>query len=198
MNVTEGMVQTVFYRQLLLYGNSNYVAAMSIVYSVDQFIFMPIIGLCQGAQPIISYNYGAGNAERFHRVIRLLVGTAVIFAAAAVVIIECIPKSLVSIFTTDNNVITIGTRGLRIFVLGRLPISVQLALQELFRSIGYAKTTMYNAAVRKLVLIIPLALLLPALWGLGTDGVFLSECISDVLAAGNTVIVYLLLRKRII
>jgi Na+-driven multidrug efflux pump len=57
---------------------------------------------------------------------------------------------------------------------------------------------MYNAAVRKLVLIIPLALLLPGLWGLGTDGVFLSECISDVLAAGNTVIVYLLLRKRII
>ena len=197
MNITEGLVQTVFYQQLLVYGNSSYVAAMSIMYSINQFIFMPINGIGQGAQPIISHSFGAGNAERLKKITRMLVGITVMVSVVAVTVIEWIPGALFGIFTSDEFVISIGIPGIRLFVLGRLVTGVQLGLQEMFRSIGYGKTAMYNAAVRKLVLIIPLAYILPRLWGLGTTGVFLAECASDILATINTIVVYLIMKKGI-
>lgn len=197
MNLTEGLVQSVFYRQLMIFGNSSYVTAMSIMYSINQFIFMPVQGLGQGAQPIISYNFGAGDEKRLKEATRLLLIGNMIISVVAVTIIELVPGALFSIFTTDKTVISIGIFGIRIFVLGRIITGIQLGLQEMFRAIGYGRTAIYNAAVRKLVLIIPLSLLLPNLWDLGTTGVFLAECIADILAVVNAVISYGILHKGI-
>ena len=197
MNVTNSLVQTVLYRQVFVYGNSHYVAALSIMLTLDQFIFLPLSGLGQGAQPMISYNFGAGNVEKLKYVIRLLVVVSDLFAIAGVVLIELIPEMLFRIFTTDAQVIKIGVYGVRIFVIGRAVGGIQMALQEMFRAIGYSKAAMFNATMRKMVLLIPLAMILPTIGGMGVKGIYLAECLSDTLAAMSALIVDFVLRKGI-
>ena len=197
MNVTNSLVQTVLYRQVFVYGNSHYVAALSIMLTLDQFIFLPLSGLGQGAQPMISYNFGAGNVEKLKYVIRLFVVVSDLFAIAGVVLIELIPEMLFRIFTTDAQVIKIGVYGVRIFVIGRAVGGIQMALQEMFRAIGYSKAAMFNATMRKMVLLIPLAMILPTIGGMGVKGIYLAECLSDTLAAMSALIVYFVLRKGI-
>ena len=197
MNVTNSLVQTVLYRQISLYGNSKYVAALSIMITLDQFVFLPVAGLGQGAQPIISYSFGAGNISRLKETIKLLIIISNLLAIVGVMIIELIPETLFRIFTTDLEVIEFGVYGVRIFVIGRAVNGIQMALQEMFRAIGYAKTAMFNATMRKIVLLIPLAMILPSIGGLRYKGIYLAECLADVLATVSAVIVYLALKKGI-
>lgn len=197
MYLTEGLIQSVFYRQLLIYGNNDYVTVMSIMFSVNQIIVRLCQGISEGSQPIISYSYGAGNLVRFKKAVYLLVGVSEAIAITAVIFIQLMPQAFIRIFTTDTKIIELGAGCIRIYIAGRCVSGIQLGLQNMFRSIGYGKTAIYNAAMRKIVLIVPLAIILPGLWGLGTTGVFLAESVSDVLAALNAVITYLILQKGI-
>jgi putative MATE family efflux protein len=194
---TEGLIQSVFYKQMTIYGNNDYVTAMSIMFSVNQMIVKMCQGMSEGAQPVISYNFGAGNKKRFRSAVRILVGASEMISVCLVVSIELFPRWFIGIFTTQPEIITLGAKCIRIYIVGRLVCGIQLGLQNTFRAIGYSKTAIYNAAVRKIVFIIPLALILPKLWGLRIVGVFLAESVSDVLAVLNTVVTYLLLRKWI-
>lgn len=197
MNVTNSLVQTVLYRQISIYGNGNYVAALSIMLTLDQFIFLPLSGMGEGAQPIISYSFGAGNLPRLKQAIKLLVLISELLAVAGVMIIELLPEVLFRIFTPDPEVIKIGVSGVRIFVMGRAVGGIQKALQEMFRAIGYSKTAMFNATVRKIVLLIPLAMILPNIGGLGYMGIYIAECLSDILAAVSAMIVYRILKRGV-
>lgn len=197
MYVTEGLIQSVFYKQLTVYGNNDYVTVMSIIFSINQVFIRLCQGTAEGAQPIISYNFGAGNKKRFKKAVRLLVGLSEMIAIVVVVLTEWIPQVFIRIFTADEQIVRLGAGCIRIYIIGRSVNGLQFGLQNVFRAIGYSKAAIYNAAMRKLVLIIPLAFILPALWGLGTTGVFLAESVSDVLAVINTGITYLLLRKGI-
>lgn len=197
MYVTNSLVQSVLYKQILLYGNSKYVAALSIMITLDQFVFLPASGVGQGAQPIISYSFGAGDLLRLKQAIKLLVIVSDLLAIVGVIIVELFPKILFQIFTNDSEVIKIGVYGVRIFVIGRSVNGIQLALQEMFRAIGYSKTAMFNATIRKIVLIIPLAIILPTIGDLGYKGIYWAECLSDVIAAISAVTVYFILKKGI-
>lgn len=190
MQSTECLVQLTFNTSMLHYGNDYYVALMSILFSVMQFVWLPLQGLAQGAQPIISYNYGARNIQRVKDTFKLLIKVDLSFSVIIVLIIELFPSLFVSIFTSDPNILEIGKNGMRIFMFGMALMGAQSACQQTFLALGESKISVFIAFLRKLILLIPLALILPKIGNLGTNGVLLSESISDALAAIITVILF--------
>lgn len=197
MQATECLVQLTFNSGMKLYGNDYYVSAMTILFSVMQFLSLPIMGLAQGATPIISYNYGAGNGDRVRKAFRLLFISAIIFEFCATGIVLMFPQIFVSIFTTDPETMRIGIYALRIYLIGFLFFGAQTACQQTFVALGQAKMSMFLAMLRKIILLIPLAIILPKL-GMGTDGLLYAEPIADILAVIVTVTLFFTNFKKIL
>ncbi len=185
MQSTECLVQLVFNRGMRTYGNNDYIALMSILFSLTQMIWMPLQGISQGAQPIIGYNFGAGNKERVKYAFKLLFAVNVAFSVFTILLVEIFPQVFLGFFTPDQNVILIGKNALRLFLAGMALMGAQSACQQTFLALGQAKISMFLALLRKVILLIPLAVILPAL-GMGVWGFFLAEALSDVIAATVT------------
>lgn len=189
MQATECLVQLTFNSGMKQYGNDYYVSAMTILFSVMQFLSLPMMGLSQGATPIISFNYGAGNTERVRKAFRILFISAIVFAFCATGVVLLFPQIFVAIFTSDPETMRIGTYSLRIYLFGFLFFGAQSACQQTFVALGQAKISMFLALLRKVILLIPLALILPAV-GLGTNGLLLAEPIADILAVIVTTVLF--------
>ena len=185
MQATECLVQLVFNRGMRTYGDNNYIALMSILFSLTQMIWMPLQGISQGAQPIIGYNFGAGNKERVKSTFKILFAVNVAFSVGVILLVELFPQAFLGCFTPDENVISIGKNALRLFLAGMSLMGAQSACQQTFLALGQAKISTFLALLRKVILLIPLALILPPL-GLGVWGFFLAEALSDVIAATVT------------
>ena len=185
MQATECLVQLVFNRGMRTYGDNNYIALMSILFSLTQMIWMPLQGISQGAQPIIGYNFGAGNRERVKSTFKILFAVNVAFSVGVILLVELFPQVFLGCFTPDENVISIGKNSLRLFLAGMSLMGAQSACQQTFLALGQAKISTFLALLRKVILLIPLALILPPL-GLGVWGFFLAEALSDVIAATVT------------
>ncbi len=185
MQATECLVQLVFNRGMRTYGDNNYIALMSILFSLTQMIWMPLQGISQGAQPIIGYNFGAGNKERVKSTFKILFAVNVAFSVGVILLVELFPQIFLGCFTPDENVISIGKNALRLFLAGMSLMGAQSACQQTFLALGQAKISTFLALLRKVILLIPLALILPPL-GLGVWGFFLAEALSDVIAATVT------------
>lgn len=185
MQATECLVQLVFNRGMRTYGDNNYIALMSILFSLTQMIWMPLQGISQGAQPIIGYNFGAGNKERVKSTFKILFAVNVAFSVGVILLVELFPQIFLGCFTPDENVISIGKNALRLFLAGMALMGAQSACQQTFLALGQAKISTFLALLRKVILLIPLALILPPL-GLGVWGFFLAETLSDVIAATVT------------
>lgn len=145
MQSTECLVQLVFNTSMLKYGNDMYVALMSILFSVMQFIWMPMQGFAQGAQPIMSYNYGAGNLERVKKTFMMLFALCLGFSLLVVSFVLINPSFFIKLFTPDEQLIAIGTEGLRIFMFGMLIMGAQSACQQTFLALNEAKISMFIA-----------------------------------------------------
>lgn len=197
MQATECLIQLTFNRSMVKYGNDYYVALMSILFSIMQLVFMPMQGFSQGAQPIISYNYGAKNLDRVKKTFSLLVKLCFAFSLTVVGCVLLFPELFLKIFTPDLNVITIGVPSLRIFLVGMILMGIQIGCQTLFIAIGEAKSSMFLALLRKVILLLPLALILPHIGSLGVNGVFLAESISDTLSV-TIAVIYLYYRRKTI
>ncbi|MEG0829887.1 MAG: MATE family efflux transporter [Anaerovoracaceae bacterium] len=191
MQSTECLIQLVFNNSMLHYGGDLYVALMSILFSVMQLVWLPIQGLSQGAQPILSYNFGAENMERVKGTFKLLLKISLIFSLSVVAVIFIFPKMFIGMFTEDPQLLQIGTRGIRIFMAGMAIMGAQSACQQTFLALGQAKISMFLAFLRKIFLLIPLVLILPKICGLGTDGVLMGEAIADTLAAIITTTIFI-------
>lgn len=198
MQSTECLIQLTFNTGMQKYGNDLYVGAMAILFSVSQMLFLPIQGLAQGAQPIISYNYGAGNTGRIRQTFRLTYFASLAFSFAATGIILLFPQIFIRLFTNDPQIVAIGSHGLRIYTFGFLIMGTQLACQQTFIALGQAKISMFLALLRKIILLIPLALIFPTIGGWGTDGLFFAEPVSDVIAVITTNILFALNFKKIL
>ena len=118
------------------------------MFSINQMIFLPIQGVGQGAQPIISYNFGAGNVKRLKEAIRKMIVSNAMISFLGVCIVELLPDLFLGIFTKDDNILTIGTDGIRLYLAGRMFSGVQLGIQETFRAVGYGKTAIFNRQLR--------------------------------------------------
>ncbi len=202
MYFTESLVQISFNSQLLAYGGSVAVGSMAILLKVYQINSMVFQGLSFGAQPILSFNYGAGNYDRVRATFKLFFATGVAFSFVAIGLIQLFPQTVISIFTDDARTIELGSWALKPFLLGGLTFGVQLSCQYTFLALGRAKTALTLACVRKIVLLVPLIYILPMAFGdsewaqtvaepvanLVRHGgkvftIFLAESVSDITAA---------------
>lgn len=181
MSSTESGVQIAFNTGLSIYGGSNYVSSMTILFTLGQLIFIPISGITQGCTSIVSYNYGAGNKERALSALKRMITVSALFSLVLGGMFIIFPEPFVKIFTPDPAIIEITCKAARIFFVGYAAFGAQPAIQSIFISLGEAKISLFIATLRKIILLIPLALILPRI-GLGTTGIYLAEAISDVIS----------------
>lgn len=195
MQSTESLVTITFNTGLQRYGGDLYVGSMSILMSIMQLIVIPVNGITQGVQPIVSYNYGAGNRLRVKEtVIRLvsvcLLGTLILAGVA----IFC-PGIYASMFTNDAELVALTCRIMPIFFLGIAIFGIQAACQSTFLALGQAKVSLFIATLRKIILLIPLALILPKFSGV--KGIYIAEPVSDVISVIVTSVLCVITLKRI-
>ncbi|MGI5895027.1 MAG: MATE family efflux transporter [Candidatus Merdivicinus sp.] len=205
MQSTESLVQITFTSGMQKYGNDDYVGAIALIITCMQVVMMPLMGFSQGAQPIVSYNYGAQNFDRVKKCFRYMLIGCTSIGVFCWLFVMLFPSTLIYLFNDDPTLVEIGVYGIRIFMFGIFVTGVQNACQSTFVALGQAKTSMFLALLRKIILLIPLALILPViitktgLLGLsGTDGLFLAEPIADICAALTTLTVFLVRSKKLL
>ena len=183
MQSTESIISICFNSSLQKYGGDLAVGAMTICSSVMQFAMLPLNGLGQGAQPITSYNFGAKNKERVRGAFKLLLKVELIYAVTLWLCVMVFPGAFARIFTSEEALAAYTTPLLRIYMAITGLFAIQMACQNTFTSIGYAKSSIMVACMRKIVLLIPLIYLLPAIISSNKVlAVYLAEPIADLLS----------------
>lgn len=194
MQTSESILSVCFNSSLLKYGGDIAVGAMTILSSVMQFAMLPLQGLGQGAQPIISYNYGAGNGKRVKDAFFLLLKCSVIYSLLLWLSVELAPHLFAGIFTSNPELVEFSSGALRIYMAGMFLFGVQMACQMTFNSLGNAKASIAVAVVRKFVLLIPLIYAMPLLFSSSpeaqTRAIYMAEPIADILAVTFTAILF--------
>ena len=196
MQASESVISVCFNSSLLAYGGDIAVGAMTILTSVMQFAMLPPQGIAQGAQPILSYNYGAKNAERVKATYKLLLTVCLSYSVAVWMAVMIFPKVFVTIFTPDAALIDFSAKALRIYFSGMVLFGVQIASQMTFVSLGNAPCSILVAVVRKFVLLLPLIYIMPKLMSDQTLGVYAAEPIADILAVTFTAILFIFQFKK--
>ncbi len=199
MQSTESLVNIALNSSLKYYGGDLYVGAMTICSSVMQVFFMPFQGLAQGAQPIIGFNYGAGNLDRVRQTFRLLFRSAVSLSVLVWAVVELFPGVFVALFNDKPELVETTVRALRVYMACSCMLGIQTSCQQTFVALGQARTSLLLALLRKVFLLIPLIYLLPLLLsGNQVFAVYLAEPLADFLAATTTGLVFLWQFPRIL
>ena len=198
MVATESLLSISFSSSLARYGGDLAVGAMTIITSVSQLVTMPMQGICQGGQPIISYNYGAGNKDRVKKAFYLELGICAGYASLFWLICMIAPQIFAQIFTTDPALVEYTTWAMRIYLAGIFAIGFQNSCQQSFMALGQAKISLFLACLRKIILLIPLIFILPIFFENKVFGVFLAEPVSDIIAATVTTIAFFTQFKKIL
>lgn len=196
MQATESIITVCFNASLQTYGGDTAVGAMTILTTVMQFSMLPLMGLSQGAQPIISFNFGARSAERVKKAFRLLLIVSVAYSTALWAVAMLAPQVLVSIFTHDPVLSQTAAFAMRIYMGVSLLFGVQIACQQTFIAIGNAKTSLFLAILRKIILLIPLIYIMPMLLPDPVMAVFSAEPVADAAAVGTTAILFAVQFRR--
>lgn len=186
MQATESLIAVCFNSSLLKYGEDVAVGAMTVLTSIMQFAMMPLQGLTQGAQPIISYNYGARNVGRVKEAFRMLLISCVAYSMTLWVLVQLFPQAFVLIFNSDRELVGYAAWAMRIYMAATGIFGVQIACQQTFVALGNAKTSLFLAVLRKLILLIPLIYILPQFFSDRVFAVFLAEPTADFLAVCTT------------
>ena len=195
---TESLLSMSFTSSLAKYGGDLAVGAMTIITSVSQLVTMPLSGICQGAQPIVSFNYGAGNDDRVKKAFRLQLSICAAYATAFWALLMICPTVFASIFNNDPDLVGYTGWAIRIYMAGIFAMGFQLVCQQSFMALGQAKVSLLLACLRKIILLIPLIFLLPLFFENKVFAVFLAEPVSDIVAATVTVTVFALQFKKIL
>jgi len=191
MQASESVIAVCFNSSLLRYGGDIAVGAMTILTSVMQFAMLPLQGLGQGAQPVISYNYGAGNGDRVKSAFKLLLKTNMCYAVVLWALVMLLPGAFVSLFTSDVQLLEFTQSALRIYLACLFLFGIQIACQMTFTSLGNAKASIVVAVMRKFVLLLPLIYILPQVYtGDKTTAVYLAEPMADFLAVSFTAVLF--------
>lgn len=197
MQASESVISVCFNSSLLKYGGDIAVGAMTILTSVMQFAMLPLQGLGQGAQPIISYNYGAGNRKRVTGAFKLLLKCSLFYSVLFWAVVMLMPQVFVGMFTTDAALAVFTKSALRIYMAVVGLFGIQIACQITFGALGNAKASILVAVMRKFVLLIPLIYLMPAiLSGDKTRAVYMAEPVADILAITFTGILFIFQFKK--
>ena len=197
MQSTESLINVVLNSGLKHYGGDIYVGALTILQSVMQLIIIPVQGFSQGTQPIISYNYGAENYERVRKTFQIALSVIWGFGAVFTAVVMVFPKVFAGMFTSDEQLLTLAAEKLPMFIAGLLVFGIQMTCQTTFMGLGKAKISLFIALWRKVILLIPLALILPRF--MGANGVYLAEPIADITSAltAGTLFILTVWRKEL-
>ena len=199
MQASESVISVCFNSSLQKYGGDVAVGAMTILTSVMQFAMLPLQGLGQGAQPIISYNYGAGDAGRVRGAFRLLLKVSLGYATLLWLLVMLLPGGFAAMFTSDAVLLDYTRTALRIYMAAMFLMGIQMACQMTFNALGKATESIIVAVMRKFVLLIPLIYIMPhVIRSDQTMGVYLAEPIADTLAVTFTAILFTVQFRKII
>lgn len=190
MQSTESLLSVCFNNSLLKYGGTLAVGTMTICSSVMQFAMLPLNGLTQGASPIISYNYGAGNTQRVRQGFKVLLISCLSYSTLMWLATTFGTKLFVSLFTPDPVLQAYAEPCVRLYMGGVLLFGAQIACQNTFISLGNAKCSLFLACLRKLILLIPLIFILPCFFEDKVMAVFLAEPVADIIAVLCTVTLF--------
>lgn len=196
MQATECMISVVFNSNLQKYGGDLYVGSLVILQSVMQLIVTPVNGFNQGVQPVVSYNYGAGNRDRVVGVMKRLLVINVAYCVGFTAIVMIFPRVFAGMFTKSTDLINLVGEVMPVFVAGCLLFGFQMSSQCMFIGMGQAKLSLFMALLRKVILLIPLALILPKFYQV--KGIYWAEPIADSLAAIICVTVLILNINKIL
>ena len=197
MQSTESLLTVAFNVSLQKHGGDLAVGAMTILTSVAQMIQLPLTGLAQGAQPILSYNFGAHRPDRMKQVVRYNILIAVLFAVSIWGVVQLAPHAVVHLFTSDEQLTKITVWALRIYMALGFTNAFQTGFQQSFVALGEAKISLFLALERKVFLLIPFILILPHFFADKLFAVFLAEPVADLLAAATTTTLFLIRFKQI-
>ena len=195
---TESLLSISFTSSLSRFGGDVAVGAMTIITSISQLVSLPLQGICQGGQPIISYNFGANKPNRVKKAFFTQFCTCIIYTSAFCLVVMIFPKAFAAIFTSDKELVTYASWALRIYMAGIFSIGFQVSCQQSFMALGQAKVSLLLACLRKIVLLIPLIFILPNFFDNKVFAVFLAEPVSDIIAAAVTTITFFTLFNSIL
>ena len=191
MQASESIISVCFNSSLLKYGGDIAVGAMTILTSVMQFAMLPLQGLGQGAQPIMSYNYGAKNNDRVRKTFRLLLKVSFGYSIILWAIVMRFPQMFAMMFTSDNALLSFTSQALRIYMASMFMFGIQIACQMAFNALGKAKDSIIVAVMRKFILLIPLIYIMPAIFKANqTNAVYMAEPVADFIAVCFTSILF--------
>ena len=197
MQSTESLVTVVLNSSLQTFGGDLYVGTLTIMQSVMQMVVMPVQGITQGTQPIMSYNFGAKNFQRVRQVFKRLLTVTMTVTITAFIIVSLFPGQLAQIFNDDQELVALVDRVMPVFFAAIWAFGAQMACQTTFMALGQAKTSLFLALLRKVILLVPLAILLPRITN-SVMGVYIAEPVADILASATTLTIFLTRRKKLL
>lgn len=197
MQSTESLLTLCFNMQLSRFGGDLALGAMTILSSIMQFCMMPLQGITQGGQPIISYNYGAQNGSRIKEAFKLQTLSCVAYSTLIWGLVQLFPSLFIQIFTNDAALLEISTWAIRIYMATVLLMGIQISCQQTFIAFGNAKISIFLAIFRKIIVLIPLIFILPCILENKVFAVFLAEPIADFLAVSMTATLFYFNFKKI-
>lgn len=195
---TESILNISFNSSLSRFGGDVAVGAMTIISSCSQLVTLPLQGICQGGQPIMSYNFGAGKKERVKQAFRCQFLACAGYAGLMWLLLLTLPQIFAGIFSSDAVLVEYTVWAMRIYMAGIFSTGVQIGCQQTFMALGQAKISLLMACLRKLVLLIPLIFILPFFFQNKVFGVFVAEPVSDIIAAGVTAAILFTRLNRIL
>ena len=190
MAVTNSLVSMTCNSALQRHGGDLYIGAMTIINSVREIFSMPVMGLSNSAQPIIGFNYGAGEYKRVKQAIRYMSIILIVYTAAAWAAISLLPHFLIGIFSSDAALMRVGVPSMHIYFFGFFMMALQFSGQSTFTALGKSKQAMFFSVFRKIIIVIPLTLLLP--YRFGVNGVFIAEPVSNFIGGAACFITMML------
>ena len=179
MNLTTSLTQIVCNVMLQRYGGDLYVGIMAVIGSLREVIFMPVSGIYSGLTPVVGYNFGAGLPGRVRQAIKFSVLVTVVYSALMWAVVMLFPGALIRIFNSEPALVSAGIPAMRIYFVLFVFMSLQMASQGVFLGLGRSKQAIIFSLLRKAFIAAPLTVLLPML-GMGTDGVFVAEAVSQL------------------
>jgi len=181
MQFTNGLVTAVCNNVLMTTGGEIYVSVMTILSSLRQVLEVPVFAITEGASPIISYNYGARRPGHVRQAIKIMAIAAGIYTAVGWILVEAVPHALLSIFTSDRVLMDATLPAMHLYFFAFVFMTFQHSGQTTFKALGKKREAIFFSLFRKVIIVVPLTILLPRLFGLSTDGVFMAEPISNVI-----------------
>lgn len=196
MAITNSIVQVVCNATLSVYGGDLYVGVMTVINSIREIISMPVGGITNGSQPVISFNYGAGKPERIKKAVRFMAVSCIVYTTAIWGILHLFPVFFIHIFNTEPELVEAAIPSMRIYYMGFFMMSLQMSGQTVFQSFGKARFAIFFSILRKVIIVAPLTLLLPRYIHPAINGVFLAEPISNFIGGAACFFTMLFVLRR--